>query len=490
MGKRLLPIIVILAMLIPFPGHAVGLGNIIVKSALDQPLEAEIELTSVTSWDLQDLVVQLASAEDFRRVGAERDFFLTQIIFDVVRRSDNSAFVRLTTPSAFNVPFLNIVVEASWPTGRVLREYTALVDPLVLSQQVTIPVQKPAMAAAEPEIAPAAAQSAMSTAARAAPAATATPEQLQTSGLERTNHVIAQHSDDRLTYGPVKRNDTLYVIADKMRPEGITINQMMIALVGENPDAFYNGNINQLKTGQVLRIANPASISAISVADATTEVNRQYAEWKTGKTASQSKIGTGTRTNQQVPAPADAAADEYQVSIIAPAPIEKGSDAEYMERLLEALSYATSELNETRQELDQLKISMAEMREQIESMQSQMLLKDDELVSVQQQLAQASSEASTANRAEPDVSASSLATAVENVPVAEGMATLTTPAPEIARGQKQEDSNRATYAIVALLLIAAAAFIIRRRRIQNRFPESVTIGEGSEDRFLNLEKRA
>ena len=92
MGKRLLPIIVILAMLIPFPGHAVGLGNITVKSALNQPLEAEIELTSVTSWDLQDLVVQLASAEDFRRVGAERDFFLTQIIFEVVRRSDNSAF--------------------------------------------------------------------------------------------------------------------------------------------------------------------------------------------------------------------------------------------------------------------------------------------------------------------------------------------------------------------------------------------------------------
>jgi pilus assembly protein FimV len=139
MGKLSAPVkllasgMAILAMLIPVAGHALGLGNIAMKSALNQPLDAQVELLSVRKGDLNNLAVKLGSEEDFQRVGADRAFFLTKIKFEVVSRKNGTAYVQLSTIETVTEPFLDFVVEARWPRGRILREFTVLVDPPVLS---------------------------------------------------------------------------------------------------------------------------------------------------------------------------------------------------------------------------------------------------------------------------------------------------------------------------------------------------------------------
>ena len=280
-GKRLAPVMAMLAMLIPAASYALGLGNITMNSALNQPLNAEIELISVERGDLTNLVVKLGSDEDFKRVGAERAFFLTKIKFEVIRRKNGTAYVQLNTTETVTEPFLDFVVEARWPRGRLLREFTVLVDPPVLSDEAPAPVSQPAAAVAQ--AAPA-----------ASPAQTTRPAPIRA----RAEMAPVSRQAGELTYGPVKYNDTLYEIANQMRPGGVTVNQMMIALVRENPNAFYNGNVNQLKAGYVLRVNDPAALNALSVADASAEIERQHVEWrarKSGKLVRQAEAPTGGR---------------------------------------------------------------------------------------------------------------------------------------------------------------------------------------------------
>jgi len=255
MGKRLAPVLAILAMLIPAAGHALGLGNIVMNSALNQPLDAEIELLSVQSGDLDNLAVTLGSTEDFARVGADRAFFLTKIVFSVEKKPNGTPYIKLITTDRVTEPFLDFVVEARWPRGRVLREFTVLVDPPVLSDEAPAPIQQAGVQAAPAPKPIAAAPAAPTAAARQAPM------------VERARLEPVLKRNGELSYGPVKRNDTLWEIANRMRPdESITVNQMMVALVRNNPNAFYNGNVNQLKAGYVLRVEDPSTVTALSVA--------------------------------------------------------------------------------------------------------------------------------------------------------------------------------------------------------------------------------
>ncbi|HEX22847.1 MAG TPA: hypothetical protein ENH21_05390, partial [Chromatiales bacterium] len=266
MGKRLAPVIAVLAMLAPVAAFALGLGNITMKSALNQPLDAEIELLSVQKGDLDNLKIRMGSLEDFARVGADRAYFLTKIKFNLAKKPDGTPYVRLSSTERVTEPFLDFVVEARWPRGRILREFTVLVDPPVLSDEAPAPIQQAAV-----QTAPAA-------------VATATRATRQAPIRERAALSPVMSRDGVLSYGPVQPNDTLWVIANRMRPDSsVSVNQMMLALVRDNPQAFYNGNVNQLKAGYVLRIEDPAAITAVSVAQANAEVEHQRAEWAARK---------------------------------------------------------------------------------------------------------------------------------------------------------------------------------------------------------------
>ena len=272
---------------------ALGLGDIRLDSALNQPLRADIILISATPEELDNLTIELASAETFARYGIDRPFFLSRLSFSVIRsgRTDGNV-VRVTSPDPITEPFLTFLVEANWTRGRLLREYTLLLDPPTFApppsaaqQQVVeppvrstpadsgdIPRQPAPVATPSPAQQPAAPRPAARTTPvpAAAPSAGATPIQ--------DTPPPAFDSTSGGDYS-VRRGDTLWGIASRMRPDDrLSMNQTMLAIFEANPEAFAN-NINVLSAGASLRIPSADEVFRINRGDALAEVQRQNSAW-------------------------------------------------------------------------------------------------------------------------------------------------------------------------------------------------------------------
>ncbi len=276
--RRYLPRLLLTgALLSPMSVWALGLGEIRLNSALNQPFDAEIELLSPTPEELQSLKVGLASNDVFSRYGVERPAYLGGFDFSLSRSRDGRATIKVRSNRSVTEPFVTLLVEASWARGRLVREYTVLLDPPVFmpsQSQAPAPVTTPqAGAQTEGRIERPAAQSEPEERS-AAPTPTPLPEREQppvSSAAEFTGAVGGEYS--------VQRNDTLWRIASEITPGSPgTVNRTMIALYQANPGAF-NGNINRLRAGAVLRIPELAEIETISTADASAEVARQTSEW-------------------------------------------------------------------------------------------------------------------------------------------------------------------------------------------------------------------
>ena len=136
MSRRLMRISLALVLLLSSEVWAIGLGDINLDSALNEPLRAEIELLSATPEELSNLVVSLASAETFDRYGIDRPVYLQESEFNVLSNGPNGPVVQIRSRSPITEPFLTFLVEATWPSGRLLREYTVLVDPPAFRQEV------------------------------------------------------------------------------------------------------------------------------------------------------------------------------------------------------------------------------------------------------------------------------------------------------------------------------------------------------------------
>jgi len=251
---------------------AMGLGSINSESTLNQPLKARIELLSVDPDDIGRISAQLAPPEAFDRAGLERPFFLSRLDFDVVREGD-AVFVEVTTDGAVKEPFLDFLVELNWPSGRLLREYTLLLDPPTYTDDLAPMVAASGEGEAVSGDAGDDASDAAAETARAAPAA----------GPAAASTGEAAASPAR--YGPVQANETLYSIADQVRPDGVSINQTMLALLRTNPDAFIDGNINALRRGAILRMPERPELTRLSTVEATTEVREQMARWQEQRSA-------------------------------------------------------------------------------------------------------------------------------------------------------------------------------------------------------------
>jgi pilus assembly protein FimV len=256
-----------LALLLSVNAFALGLGDIRLSSALNEPLRARIELLSATPEELEGLKVQLASPDTFSRYGIDRPLWLTRLQFNVVR-SASGAVVEVRSRDPITEPFVTFLVEATWPSGRLLREYTVLLDPPTFApppaaearEAVTAPsratpadagrIERPAAREPAPAPAPAARQ--------AAPAADTAPFDATAGGEVQ-----------------VQRGDTLWGIAQRVRPDDrLSMNQTMLAIYEANPDAFA-GNINRLVAGARLSIPSADDIFRISRNDAMSEVQRQ-----------------------------------------------------------------------------------------------------------------------------------------------------------------------------------------------------------------------
>jgi pilus assembly protein FimV len=474
--KRLAPVVAVLAALAPGLGHALGLGNIVMNSALNQPLNAEVELLSVRKGDLTNLVVQLGSAEDFQRVGAERAFFLTKIKFDVVKRKDGTAYIQLSSAQMITEPFLDFVVEAQWSRGRILREFTVLVDPPVLSNEAPAPLQQASV-----------------TAPSMASTATESVNHQAVPIRARAELSAVSHAAGELVYGPVKHNDTLWVIANNMRPNGVTVNQMMAALVRANPNAFYNGNANQLKAGYVLRVDDTSVLDSLSVASADAEIERQRVEWrarKNGHLMAQTDAPVGGRVARAGDAATGArsTAEDARLKLVAPGNRGRGSgtgDAN-AQQMREDLLLAAEALDANRQETDELKTRLSAMEEQLAAMQRLIMLKDDEMLAMQTNMGAESSsltaeEISVAEVTAPktindEVSEAAIDQAMDEAAKPEAAASAPA-APVVAPVVYEEpslfDNPLLLYGGIGVLLLLVAAVVQRRRKMRDGFEESI-----------------
>ena len=366
--------------------YALGLGAIDMRSVLNQPMNAVVDLNSASGTDLSQVKVSVASREAHNRAGLTRSPLLADFNFSVEQDDRGNAFIRITSTDTVHEPFIEFLLELQWPNGHLVREYTVLVDPPVTMQARAPVPATPVSRAPAPAVSRPVRQS------RPAPIQAA-PSPVRTAGARPP-------SAD--TYGKVRRNETLWSIANQVRPgSDISIEQMMQALLRENPHAFMNNNINELKAGVTLSIPDRSTIAAITASDARAETNRQAREWKAGQDApaevavrqpeqeelaeadvqgTESAVQTESRL--QLTAPEEEAGEG---AATASSGDPQAADGESSAELNNQLAMAAEEAEASKAESQELTTRVMELEEQIETMKRLLELKDDALADLQQQ---------------------------------------------------------------------------------------------------------
>lgn len=387
-------------LLLPIAGaHALGLGGISLQSRLNQPLDAEIELRSVEPGDLEKLKVNLATREEFEQAGLDRPFLLASLKFETVQRGDRT-IIKVSTREAFREPFVSFLLKVEWPNGRLLREYTLLLDPPVVSREGAPPVQAPSAGGA-PQMG------------SVQPAIPSTPAPVSRVPRAAQAPRVSSVAGDEYR---VRRGDSLYKIArETITDPAVSSQQAMLAFLRANREAFINDNINLLKEGYVLRI--PSSQEALSVdqAEAVAEVRRQVAEWRTYRQQRASESSGG--------APAVASAPQPRLEVVAPkseAGAASGSGGEAAAdgdtaNLQRDLALATEAAEARRLENEELREQVTGLEEKLAEMQRLVTVKVDELAALQARLqeAQAGGDATAPAGAEEPKTAEAAPTGAE-----------------------------------------------------------------------------
>ncbi len=298
---------------------ATGLGSINVSSGLGQPLKAEIEMVAVDKADRANISAKLASAEAFKNAGIEYPYALPKLKFEVINRDSANPSIKVTTSQPVNDPFVTLLLEVNWSTGKLLREYTFLLDPVdfkavepkgeivspiapVVAAPVAVPapevapvVNEPAPVVAVPEVAavPAATdESAATQAAEPVAEPTASTEAAVATTPEVAPTEVAAIAQEPASLSAptpeaksdvnqvrVVRGDSLSKIALLHKPAEVSLERMLVAMYRANPDAFVKKNMNRLATGKVLRLPDATELDAVQQAEARKEVRAQVADW-------------------------------------------------------------------------------------------------------------------------------------------------------------------------------------------------------------------
>ncbi len=550
--------LLVLILMSPVLAFALGLGEIKLRSALEEPFDAEIELTSVSKSVLKSLQVKLGSKEDFARVGIKPVPAVNLLQFKVVEKPGGKAVIHVTTSEPIHDPYLNFLVEANWGRGRVLREYTVLLDPPELAEEETPIIDAPSVAAAEPEpavptppetmevepppVSPAVAEpdvpvpelpsmegeeliepaepeqtqmaeqpeelpplddeallvpesgeaqvaepeviepeplddealidetTSLAAAEEGAAEAEALDDQAlidetmqaeegETGGIPALEEAVTEEealteaetfpevgevtvatASEEESGGPisytVQRGDTLWSIAQRIRGDRpVSVYQVMMALFYNNPDAFFKGNVNNLKAGSILRIEDEGELSAISSTTAKNEFWQQYRAWQEYKQMLAENVVTQGETPE--PAPGEVISEETytaeevaelpeasraapegegaQLKLVSPDEVEpeapsteavadtgKETTAETASEEKPATSASLAELQSMREKVlaeiesseagtaqnQALREKLAALEEQIASLQRVVSVKDTELAALQQEIAE------------------------------------------------------------------------------------------------------
>ena len=276
LGKAL-----VLALLVaPLMAQAAGLGRLTVQSNIGQPLSAEIDLVSVRGDEASALVARLAPPDAYQKSNLQYNNSLTGLKLSVEKRSDGQYFIKVAGSRPINEPFIDLLIELSGGGNKLVREYTALLDPPGYGQQMAAaPAPAPAPVTAPVASRPIAAPAAPAAAPIAAPVSKSAPAAATSGGKAQE-------------YGPVGKGETLGKIAASLKPQGVSLEQMLVGLYRSNPDAFIRNNMNLVKSGKILRVPDAQELSAITQGDAAKEVRTQVADWRAYSGRLADKVGT------------------------------------------------------------------------------------------------------------------------------------------------------------------------------------------------------
>lgn len=251
-GALVLANVAVLGLVAP-EAQAAVVGRLTVGSALGQPLVAEIEVSSSNAADLASLSARLAAPGAYRAANLEYAPDLGRVEFTVIPRGAGQAVIRMASPTPMTEPALSLLIDFSWASGKLQRQFALLLDPPGYGSQagavtLTVPTPTP-LSGSAPSVLPLPG----GTAARS-DRGPSTPGAAMPSAPSQ--------------YGPVKPGETLGDIAQRLRPAGAALLQVLAALYAENPGAFQGENMNRLKAGSVLRVPSSDQVNAISLADA------------------------------------------------------------------------------------------------------------------------------------------------------------------------------------------------------------------------------
>lgn len=431
-----LPLAIALA-LCSAPALALQLGEVRVKSALDEPLVAEIPIQLDNLSEARDLRAGLASQADFDKAAISRAG-LDQLRFSIVTDSTGHKLVLITSLQPVSEPYLDFLIEVDNASGKQLREYTVLLDPVIgappSEQEMIAPASAPQPVAPMPAPAAPAPSAAPANPAPVQPMASSPPAPTSPTPAPpppspppppppQTSHTqaaAAQAGDYNVQSG-----DTLYRIASENRPDDkISIDQMMLALQSSNPDAFYRDNINNLKSGAILRIPTRDEIaSAPGGSQAHAQVRRQNEDWRGAAARKATVVASETASDQGAAAKGAADAND-KLALVPPsqggdsastrAGEQGGTGADQVAGLKQQLATAKESLASTKQENSELQSRVKDLQDISGKNQKLLGMKDAQIAELQDKLTKlqnGSVAASSASAAAPASAASNAAAA-------------------------------------------------------------------------------
>lgn len=370
MGRKFAAVVFSLGCLQASSALALGLGELKLKSNLNEPLKASVDLLNTDGLHEDEIRIRLGTREDFNRLGLERTFFLTSIQFEVVVDDGGRPRIIMRTDDPVLEPYLDFIVEARWPSGRLLREYTVLIDPPAFVEAT--PVVSASERVEQVEGIPAPTKKKVEEGAGSGTRLDILKSDLEPGEMpERDFNAAAADAPRPGSRYMIARDDTLWEVASKARPEGASVHQTMLDIQRLNPDAFINNNINRVKAGYIVYLPSADDISSADLASALAEVRQQNAAWRQGRDAERvAGSGPSLRISADPEETPSAGAD---------------AGAAQQHRVGAAVQ---DDLEATSRELEDAAGRLASLEQQVETLQRIVDLKDDQIAALQGALAE------------------------------------------------------------------------------------------------------
>lgn len=403
----------VLALLVPGFACALGVGNYQLRSYLNQPLSMDIALTGAEDLSSDDIVVNLASQQEFDNAGVNRAGLLNDLRFEVSLKGDGNGSIHISTVGTVSEPYMDFLVQILWPTGRILREYTILLDPPsydsadAASNTIAIaapeaPAQVSTPAASQPEDTFIGGTSAQETVVVTPPASVATDTTVATGttptpaatvpAANDSNSKVMASGSSTASY-TVKAGDTLWQVASRYRPStDVSMQQMVMAIQRANPEAFYvKGNANFLNEGAVLRIPEENDVRQYNTREAMDSLAQQNRRWREILAERGISVPAGDQINagsgqvQRIAAGAGSSS-RGEVKLLAGQSEDSSQAGGSAGKLQDQLALKAENVDKLNQENEELSSRIEELKQQVVTSDKLLELRNSQIASLQVKL--------------------------------------------------------------------------------------------------------